>query len=140
MAFASDLLYGFDVEDKESLDFLKSLIVSGHVPKAELREAIRLSILHGQEEWDMICSCARSIWQRSVQHDRRAADPGVVPYLAYVLASPAERDDLAVALRKDRANRKQKKKRELRRATSQFWDNGRRSQKVGKGPDRKSVV
>ncbi|KAH6845190.1 DNA glycosylase [Chaetomium sp. MPI-CAGE-AT-0009] len=54
LAKANDLLYGFDICDEETRQYLGSLIASGQAPPAELHELRELSLMRGAEDWDLL--------------------------------------------------------------------------------------
>lgn len=131
--FASDILYGFDIRDEESFDFLKSVIISGQTPASELRELHNLSLLRGKEEWDMVCACAEAVHARSVRGVPEK-DPGVVPYLAWVCAGREGRERVLAGLEE----KKEGKKRGPRRATSKFWEDTKEGKgEAGRVPHRR---
>lgn len=118
----SDLLHGFDIQDDVSRDFLLSLITGGHVPGAELSELFELALMRGKEEWDMIFACAGALRTRSLGGDQN--DPGLAPYLAYVLSGQAAKEELTNAGGKEHKKR-QRKRAEPKRKTSRFWQDER---------------
>jgi hypothetical protein len=129
--FAADLLYGFDIKDEDSLDFLKSLIAAGRVPQAELREVFQLGLLRGTEEWDMICDCAVSMRNQHIRENR--ADPDVIPYLAYVLSGRSAGSQLTAGKEKEKTKKRQRKKSEPKSKTSGFWeDDGNAGSKLNR--------
>jgi hypothetical protein len=119
LEYAYDLLTGFDIQDDESRDFLGSLVVDGQVPKPELKQVFELALLRGKEEWDMIFACAGAIRSRTLGDAR--PDPGLAPYLAYVLAGRTTGDGPASAGGKKDKTKGQRKRSEPRGRTSQFW-------------------
>jgi hypothetical protein len=141
---ADDLLYGFDIRDEETKDFLGSLIASGHAPQPELDELRELSLMRGAEEWDMLFECAsilreRSAVLRSRQDGGEDAGRSLVPFLGVVLggqlggyeAGLTSRDEDVTA---GRARGKRKagapKKKGLGKGVSRFWgDDGGASEK-----------
>ncbi|SPQ18907.1 41b4cda4-de1b-4e16-8c3c-b740ad1db993 [Thermothielavioides terrestris] len=64
-ATPDDFLYGFDVPDEETRQFLASIIASGQAPQDALGELRQLSLMRGVEEWDMLFGCASSLRDRS---------------------------------------------------------------------------
>jgi len=121
--YASDLLYGFDIQDDESQDFLASLIATGQVPDAELKQITGLALLGGKEEWDMLLACASAIRTRALGKDR--PDPGLAPCLAYVLSGRAATDERADPAGDQEKTVIQRRKSAPRRTTSRFWEDER---------------
>ncbi|KAH8910786.1 hypothetical protein BR93DRAFT_923503 [Coniochaeta sp. PMI_546] len=116
---ASDLLCGFDIQDDDSRDYLSSLIAAGQVPQPELRELVDLALMRGKEEWDMIFACAGAIRSRSLEDDRE--DPGLTPYLAYVLSAEAVINEPQKRRVIKNEKKRQRKRSEPKRKTSRFW-------------------
>ncbi|KAK4242323.1 cytochrome C1 family-domain-containing protein [Achaetomium macrosporum] len=56
-----DLLYGFDICDEETKQFLVSLVISGRAPQSDVEELRQLSLMRGVEEWDMLFACASTL-------------------------------------------------------------------------------
>lgn len=136
MEYATDLLYGFDIQDDESRDFLASLVADGQVPRPELRQLSELALLRGKEEWDMVFACAGAVRNCTLGDGR--PDPGLAPYLAYVLSGRPARDELASTGGKEEKRQTQRKKREPIRKTSRFWhddgDGAKKPDGLLKGP------
>jgi hypothetical protein len=87
-ASADELLYGFDICDEESRDFLCSVIASGQAPQAEREELRELSLMRGVEEWDMLLGCASALCERSEVSRRGEGVPvegSLLPFLDAVL-------------------------------------------------------
>ncbi|KAL2158567.1 hypothetical protein VTH06DRAFT_4334 [Thermothelomyces fergusii] len=61
---ANDLLYGFDICDEETKQFLTSLIDSRRAPQTEIDELRDISLLRGAEEWNMLFECASNLQKR----------------------------------------------------------------------------
>lgn len=122
------MLYGFDIQDDQSRDFLESLVADGQVPRPELQQASELAILRGKEEWDMVFACAGAVRSRTLGDDR--PDPGLAPYLAYVLSRSTTRDANAGGREAERKRRG--KRRVLGRAFSRFWED---EEAVARQPD-----
>ncbi|KAK4110562.1 hypothetical protein N656DRAFT_757525 [Canariomyces notabilis] len=69
---AGQLLSGFDICDEETRNFLSSLIDSRQAPQAEVDDLLKLSLMRGVEEWDMLFERARSLQNKhraSIQDD-----------------------------------------------------------------------
>jgi hypothetical protein len=83
-----DLLYGFDICDEETKQFLSSLVSSGRAPHNDVEELRRLSLMRGVEEWDMLFTCALTLQKRSKVSKRLggvAGEDSLVPFLGAVL-------------------------------------------------------
>jgi hypothetical protein len=96
---ADQLLSGFDICDEETRDFLSSLIDSRQAPQAEVDDLLKLSLMRGVEEWDMLFERARSLQNRhraSIQDDSgsygsRVVETSLVPFLEEALTGrPAQ--------------------------------------------------
>ncbi|KAK3362790.1 hypothetical protein B0T25DRAFT_595462 [Lasiosphaeria hispida] len=61
LMLADQLMYGFDITDDETRDFLHSVITSGQVPRDDAEDLLRLSLMRGVEEWDMVIECAAAL-------------------------------------------------------------------------------
>lgn len=120
MGSASALLYGFDIQDEESREFLTSLFAAGQVPEDELKEIIRMSLLRGKEEWDMIFACAGAIRDRSIRNNQTG--PGLAPYLAHVLSGQASSGGITGAGKEEDKKKPPRKRREPKKKTSIFWE------------------
>jgi hypothetical protein len=130
-SFASDLLYGFDIQDVESHSFLRSPITSGTAPDDEVRELWQLALPRGQEEWDMTFACAASLHDRAARDVAPEEDPGFMAYLTFVRAGEKEREEFLTKhnLKGGAEKDKQKKQRAPRRATSKFWEDSKVTKK-----------
>lgn len=128
MSMADDLLYGLDIEDGESREFLKSLIVSGLVPREVMKRLYEASLMQGAEEWYMLVNCATSIRNEAVSRaglaDGDEGDPGVVPYVAYVLSGKAAEDQARRSAEPRRRGGRPKSSSKRRRTgtVSRFWE------------------
>ncbi|KAJ9157198.1 Methyl-CpG-binding domain protein 4 [Pleurostoma richardsiae] len=80
-ATAMHLLYGFDVVDDESRDFLASAIASGTASGGEVERLYGLSLLAGAEDWDMRIQCATALRDRVLGG---VYGPYLTPYLALI--------------------------------------------------------
>ncbi|KAG7292353.1 hypothetical protein NEMBOFW57_002388 [Staphylotrichum longicolle] len=58
---AEELLYGFDIPDEETREFLREIIASGRAPRAEVDGLRELSLMRGVEEWQMMFECAEAL-------------------------------------------------------------------------------
>lgn len=134
---ANDLLYGFDICDEETRQYLTSLIASGQAPQAELDELHELSLMRGAEDWDLLFECAEMLRGRSELEGEQGVEggeKGLVPFLGAVLEGTGEGVDGGVASGcKGKGERKigmvdggrkkvvLKKKKTLRKGVSHFW-------------------
>lgn len=85
------LLDGFEVVDEDYREFLRSLIISGHVPKSDMDELVRLSLMRGVEEWTMVFECATAIRNNFLGlGDCRTHEYSLVPFLGLVLSGQAD--------------------------------------------------
>ncbi|KAK0730533.1 hypothetical protein B0H67DRAFT_504026 [Lasiosphaeris hirsuta] len=66
LMLADQLMYGFDIVDDETRDFLYSVIISGQVPHNDAEELLRLSLMRGVEEWEMVIECATTLNHRAL--------------------------------------------------------------------------
>jgi hypothetical protein len=83
-----DLLYGFDIQDEETRQFLGSLVASGQAPQAELDVLREISLMRGAEEWDMLFQCASALRakdRRLTQDNNLQVETSLVPFLEAVL-------------------------------------------------------
>ncbi|KAK4044570.1 hypothetical protein C8A01DRAFT_42746 [Parachaetomium inaequale] len=147
LAPADDLLYGFDIRDEETREFLGSLIASVHAPQPELDELQELSLMRGAEEWDMLFGCASTLRERSEvlrsrQDGGEDAERSLVPFLGAVLGgqlggyeaglASREEDDVAAGKGKGKRKAGTPRKKELGKGVSHFWgDDGGASKKDG---------
>ena len=127
MNIADELLYGLDIEDEESREFLKSLIVSGQVPQDELEQLYEASLQRGVDEWDMLLECATSIKNQISSRSKSQGQPGVVPYVAYVLSGGAASDQAQSLVEPEPEPKPRKRKRKVSKrvplaAVSHFWE------------------
>jgi hypothetical protein len=137
-SFASDLFYGFDIQDVESLDFLRSLITSGTAPADEVRKLWRVALLRGHEEWDMTFACAASLHARSIRDRAPEGNPGFLAYLTFVCAGDEEREEFLAKrnLKGGAKKQKQKEQRAPKRVASRFWEDGKAMEKKVRGSRR----
>lgn len=86
------LLDGFGIGDEDFCEFLRSLLVSGHVPKGDMDELVRLSLMRGVEEWTMLFDCATAIGSKLLGlGDSSDHEPSLVLFLGLVLFGHADR-------------------------------------------------
>lgn len=139
--FASNIFYGFDIQDAESLDFLKSLITSRTTPVDEIRELWQLALFRGQEEWDMTFSCAASLHARAMRDVGPEGNPGFLAYLTFVCAEEQEKEQFLTKhnLKGGTKKENQKQQRARRRATSKFWQDDKLAGETARGTQRKKA-
>ncbi|KAL2178668.1 uncharacterized protein P884DRAFT_276565 [Thermothelomyces heterothallicus CBS 202.75] len=142
---ANDLLYGFDICDEETRQFLASFINSGRAPQTEINELRDLSLLRGAEEWDMLFECASNLRKRGEipgQTIGEDAKSSLVPFLELLLNGPSGTGVSGLAFRyQGPTSRSAREKRETRTrrsrdprqgSTSHFWgDDEGGASKVG---------
>ncbi|KAK3310354.1 uncharacterized protein B0T15DRAFT_489039 [Chaetomium strumarium] len=83
-----DLLYGFDICDEETKQFLSSLVSSGRAPHDDVEELRQLSLMRGVDEWDMLFTCALTLQMKSNASRRFGGterEDSLVPFLGAVL-------------------------------------------------------
>ncbi|KAK3945270.1 hypothetical protein QBC46DRAFT_114809 [Diplogelasinospora grovesii] len=128
---ADQLLYGFDVSDAESREFLGSLVTSGRVSREDMKELFQLSLMRGVEEWEMLFECATSVKnENEARHCFNASaslghEQSLVPFLEIVLSGQAE-DKEPKPLAKVKAKGKRQtnnsfRRRHLAKNASRFW-------------------
>lgn len=125
ISVADDLLCGLDIKDEESREFLESLIVAGQVPEDEMKQLYATAIRRDVEEWYMLIECATSLKNQAISRLGLRDDPGVVPYLGYILSGKAAADQAQrVSAPKPEPRRKmsQSSRRRPSKVVSRFWD------------------
>ncbi|KAK3337376.1 hypothetical protein B0T19DRAFT_70962 [Cercophora scortea] len=90
-AMADGLLHGFDVADETAKEFLTTILISGQAPPAEVEKLLRLSLMRGIEEWDMLIECATAIRKRAlvVPGSIKSHETSLLPFLGQILAGRA---------------------------------------------------
>jgi len=93
---ANELLHGFDIADGETKHFLSSIIVSNDLPLVEREELVRLSLMRGVEEWNMLFECAAALRDKALEagDDLLGTDEdgesSLLPFLGRLLAVSTE--------------------------------------------------
>ncbi|KAK4101744.1 DNA glycosylase [Parathielavia hyrcaniae] len=126
---ADDLLYGFDIPDEDTKEFLASLVASGQAPQAEINALRELSLMRGVEEWDMLFQCALTLRAKhgepNQDDDGSGGEASLVPFLDAVLLGRDAWNDAASTARGTKAKGTRKAglagKRALGKEVSHFW-------------------
>lgn len=122
---AEELLYGFDIPDEETTEFLSGIIASGRAPRAEVDGLRELSLMRGVEEWEMMFECAEAL--RNGAGGLAWGESSLVPFLGEVIGGCQPGGDklgggktgAAKGRRKESAPRKEKPG----KGVSPFWGN-----------------
>ncbi len=88
-----ELLYGFDINDDDTRQFLADIITSGQAPQEELEELQQLSLMRGIEEWDMLFGCAAALRDGGADlasGGGLGGERNLLPFLGEVLGGWAE--------------------------------------------------
>jgi hypothetical protein len=162
VALADHLLDGFEIENNDngaSREFLRDIIISGHVPKEDLKEVVEVGLLRGFDEFNMIVDRATALRDRMSGAEQ---DPGLIfDCLGAVLAGKEEEvlkgtrmvkkknpkkvivGGEETGMREKRFDgtkpKKQKGVRNLETNVSRFWDEGEPCESVWttRGENRK---
>ncbi len=126
-ALVEELLYGFEICDEETREFLGSIIASGRTPQADLEELQQLSLMRGVEEWNMLFECAEAL-REGREGLSRGDEPGVerslVPFLGAVIGEGVgggDAEDGKSGRVKEVKKAKAPRKKGLPRGVSHFW-------------------
>ena len=145
-ALVEELLYGFDICDEDTREFLGSVIASGRTPQADLEELQQLSLMRGVEEWDMLFECAEALREEHgglSRADGLGVERSLVPFLETVIGGGVgggEMEDRKVGKVKGVRNAKAPRKNGLRRGVSHFWGEVEEAgEKVGVGQRRQEA-
>ncbi len=143
-ALVDELLYGFDILDDETREFLSSVIASGRAPPAEVDELLKLSLMRGVEDWDSMFECAEALRDKS-RGDGLGAERSLVPFLGAVMGG-SRAGESEVVEREGRAKAKGTRKgttpgsKGLEKGVSPFWGEvGKDDGEAGAGRRRREA-
>ncbi|KAK5652594.1 hypothetical protein OQA88_10355 [Cercophora sp. LCS_1] len=88
---ADSLLYGFDVGDETSSNYLHSLVEQDCIPQQNRDELLRLSLMNGVEEWNMLFARATALRDEASRSGYPWANPetDLVAYLGQIVPGDA---------------------------------------------------